>query len=81
MPLSNVFQAAFSRPMKRFLDQPVRELMEEVLADHGYASPGEVAVLEEALNEAQRQVAIQEAKILQLESRTQVLIQHLDDEA
>ena len=80
MPLSNVLQAALSRPMKRLLEQPVRELMEEVLLDHGYASPEEVSQLEGALSDAQRQVAIQEERILQLESKAEVLAQQLDNQ-
>lgn len=49
MPLSDVLVAALSRPAGRVVDTPVRAIVAEILASHGYASPAEVGALREEL--------------------------------
>ena len=50
MPLSDILVAALSRPAGRVVDVPVRAIVAEILADHGYASPAEVAALREEIS-------------------------------
>lgn len=49
MPLKDVLVAALSRPAARVVDAPVREIIEEVLRDHGYASPADLARIKDDL--------------------------------
>ena len=45
MPIRDILAAALSRPAGRVVDGPVRDIVNEILADHGYASPAELAAL------------------------------------
>lgn len=45
MPLRDVIAAALSRPAGKVVDGPVRDIINEILAERGYASPAEVAAL------------------------------------
>lgn len=45
MPIRDIIAAALSRPAGRVVDGPVRDIVNEILADHGYASPAELAAL------------------------------------
>ena len=45
MPLTDILAAALSRPAARVVEGPVRNIVNEVLQDHGYASPAEVQAL------------------------------------
>ena len=69
MPLADVVQAALSRPMARVLESPVRELMDRILQDHGYASPDQVRVLTRQLQAAEDRLLVQEERIQTLEDR------------
>ncbi|MFT4976960.1 MAG: hypothetical protein ACI8S6_002865 [Myxococcota bacterium] len=45
MPLRDVIAAALSRPAGKIVDGPVRDIINEILAERGYASPAEVGAL------------------------------------
>jgi 3-methyladenine DNA glycosylase/8-oxoguanine DNA glycosylase len=68
MPLTDVVQAALSRPVARALEGTLRELIEEVLQDHGYASPEETDRLRHALREAEDRLGEQSRRLESLES-------------
>ncbi len=67
MPLSDVVQAALSRPVSKLLDRTLREQLEEVLRDHAYASPEETERLRAALEEAEVRLREQSQRIEALE--------------
>lgn len=48
MPLSDFFASRLSRPAARVLDAPIRDIVQEVLRDSGYASPAEVQALRDS---------------------------------
>ena len=73
MPLTDVVQAALSRPVSRALEGTLRELIEEVLQDHGYASPEETDRLRRALQEAQDRLGEQSQRLESLESLAESL--------
>lgn len=45
MPIRDVIVAAISRPAGKVVDAPVRDIINEMLSERGYASPAEVAAL------------------------------------
>lgn len=47
MPLTDILSAALSRPAGRVVDGPVRDIVEEVLRDKGFAGPAELHRLQE----------------------------------
>lgn len=49
MPLSDVIAAALSRPAARVVDTPVRDILDEVLRERGYAGPAEVQQLRDEI--------------------------------
>ena len=73
MPLSDILAAALSRPAGRVVEGPVRNIVNEVLADHGYASPAEVAALRADIDRVRGQVAPLVARLDALEARQAAL--------
>ncbi len=78
MPLRDVIAAAISRPAGRIVEGPVRTIVNEVLADHGYASPAEVAALREEAQGLQGQLSGFSARIAELEQATAALQSSLE---
>ena len=78
MPLADVVQAALSRPVARVIEGPVRQLLDRILEDHGYATPDEVDTLSRQLREAEERLRLQEERIGALEGRAAGLEQQLD---
>lgn len=56
MALKDIVVAALSHPAGQVIDRPVRELVDEVLADRGYAAPDEVQALRDAAASLERMV-------------------------
>ena len=48
MALKDILVAALSHPAGQVIERPVREMVDEVLADRGYAAPDEVQALRDA---------------------------------
>lgn len=69
MPLKDVLVAALSRPAARVVDAPVREIIEEVLRDHGYASPADLARIKDDLAALGGKLAPLERKVGDLEGQ------------
>ena len=78
MPLSDVVAAALSRPLGHVVEVPVRELVEQVLRDKGFAAPDEVATVADEARELGRVVRALEARLAQAESEAQGLRERLD---
>ncbi|MEL6347287.1 MAG: hypothetical protein AAFV53_29495 [Myxococcota bacterium] len=69
MPLRDILKAALSGPAGKVVDAPVRDIVNEVLAERGYASPAEVAALREETDRLQAQVQKMQARLDALEKR------------
>jgi multidrug efflux pump subunit AcrA (membrane-fusion protein) len=63
MPLSDILAAALSRPAARVVEGPVRNIVNEVLQDHGYASPAEVQALRDQVASAGARLGKLEAQL------------------
>jgi hypothetical protein len=79
MPLTDIVKAAIAKPAGRVMDAPVREIVEEVLRDHGFVGPAEVHRLKEEIAKLSDRVLALEAKLTgseppsQLEARARAL--------
>ena len=62
MPLVDVLRAALSKPGK-VVEVPVRNLVDEILRDHGFAGPADVAKLRQEIAELQDRVAVLENRL------------------
>ena len=49
MPLTDILSAALSRPAGKVVDGPVRDIVDEVLRDKGFAGPAELRRLQDDL--------------------------------
>lgn len=67
MPLRDVIVAALSRPAGKVVDGPVRDIVHEILAERGYASPAEVAALREETDTLRVSMRALEARLDALE--------------
>lgn len=56
MALFGSFASRFARPAGKVLDAPIREIVHEVLREHGYASPAEVQALRDELRDLKTRV-------------------------
>lgn len=56
MALFGSFASRFARPAGKVLDAPIREIVHEVLREHGYASPAEVEALRDELRSLKARV-------------------------
>jgi polyhydroxyalkanoate synthesis regulator phasin len=81
MPLLDVLQAAVSRPVARVIDSPIREIMETILEDHGYARPEEVESLHRQLDQAESRLHAQAERIEALEHQARGLQAQLETSA
>jgi hypothetical protein len=63
MPLVDVLRAAFSKPAGKVVEVPVRELVDEILRDHGFAGPADVAKLRQELAELRERVSVLENQL------------------
>jgi len=63
MPLRDVIAAALSRPAGKVVDGPVRDIINEILAERGYASPAEVAALRDEADALRAQLAALQASV------------------
>jgi polyhydroxyalkanoate synthesis regulator phasin len=66
MPLLDVLRAALSRPAGRVVEAPVRDIVHEILRDHGFVGPAEVARLRGELAELKDRVTALEARLRDL---------------
>lgn len=73
MPVVDILSAALSGPAGRVVDGPVRNIVNEVLRDHGYASPAEVQALRDDLSTLRDQVAGLAAQVTALQSEAEAL--------
>ena len=63
MPLVDVLRAALSKPAGKVVEVPVRDLVEEILRDHGFVGPAEVAKLRQEIAELHDRVAVLENRL------------------
>jgi len=63
MPLVDVLRAALSKPAGRVVEAPVRDLVDEILRDHGFAGPADVAKLRQEIAELRDRVAVLENRL------------------
>jgi polyhydroxyalkanoate synthesis regulator phasin len=63
MPLVDVLRAALSKPAGKVVETPVRDLVDEILRDHGFAGPADVAKLRQEIAELQDRVAVLENRL------------------
>ncbi len=68
MPIRDILAAALSRPAGRIVDGPVRDIVNEILADHGYASPAELAALKADADGLRGRLGSMDARVAELES-------------
>jgi hypothetical protein len=66
MPIADIVRAALSRPAGRVVEGPVRELVEQVLADHGFARPAEIAKLKDEIASLRDRVGVLESRLRNL---------------
>ena len=69
MPLRDVLAAALSRPAGKVVDGPVRDIVNEILSERGYASPAEVAALRAEADTLRTQLQAVEARAEAIEAR------------
>ncbi len=65
MPIVDIVRAALSRPAGKVVETPVRKLVEEMLADHGFAGPAEIAKLKEEITSLRDRVSVLEGRLRQ----------------
>ena len=63
MPLVDVLRAALSKPAGKVVEVPVRDLVDEILRDHGFVGPADVAKLRQEIAELQDRVAVLENRL------------------
>jgi polyhydroxyalkanoate synthesis regulator phasin len=63
MPLVDVLRAALSKPAGKIVEVPVRNQVDEILRDHGFAGPADVAKLREEIAELRDRVAVLENRL------------------
>ncbi len=73
MALSDVFSSRLSRPAGRVLDAPIREIVHELLKEHGYASPAEVQAIRDEVKDMRTRMDGMEKRLADL--------QHLAEQA
>jgi hypothetical protein len=73
MPIRDIIAAALSRPAGRVVDGPGRDIVNEILADHGYASPAELAALKVDADSMRGRLSGVDARIAELESAAAAL--------
>lgn len=73
MSLTDLFASRLSRPAGRVLDAPIRDIVHEVLKEHGYASPAEVQALRDEVRDMRGRVDGMEKRLADL--------QHLAEQA
>lgn len=73
MALTDVFSSRLSRPAGRVLDAPIREIVHELLKEHGYASPAEVQALRDEVRDMRTRMDGMEKRLADL--------QHLAEQA
>lgn len=60
MPLVDVLRAALSKPAGKVVEVPVRDLVDEILRDHGFVGPAEVAKLRQEIAELRDRIEVLE---------------------
>ena len=73
MPIRDILAAALSRPAGRVVDGPVRDIVNEILADHGYASPAELAAVKAETDGLKSRLGGVDGKIAELEAAAAAL--------
>ena len=66
MALFDSFASRLSRPAGRMLDAPIRDIVHELLNEHGYASPAEVQALRDELRGLRGRVDGLDRKVTEL---------------
>lgn len=73
MPLRDVIAAALSRPAGKVVDGPVRDIINEILAERGYASPAEVAALRDEADALKAQLRALQGSVEDVQEQLAVL--------
>jgi hypothetical protein len=63
MPLVDVLRAAISKPAGKVVEVPVRDLVNEILRDHGFAGPADVAKLQQEIADLKARVEVLESRL------------------
>ena len=77
MPLRDVITAALSRPAGKVVDGPVRDIINEILAERGYASPAEVAALRDEADALRTQLGALQSTVQGIQTQLETLQQEL----
>jgi hypothetical protein len=77
MPLRDVITAALSRPAGKVVDGPVRDIINEILAERGYASPAEVAALRDEADALRTQLGTLQGTVQDIQTQLATLQQEL----
>ncbi|MDP2312547.1 MAG: hypothetical protein Q8P41_06545, partial [Pseudomonadota bacterium] len=56
MAIRDLFTSRLAGPAGRVLDAPIRDIVHEILREHGYASPAEVQALRDELRDLRARV-------------------------
>ena len=81
MPIVDILSAALSGPAGRLVEGPVRTIVNEVLQDHGYASPAELQALRDDLRSLSDLVQKLSAELDRLRDEAAALRQRAADVA
>lgn len=77
MPLRDVITAALSRPAGKVVDGPVRDIINEILAERGYASPAEVAALRDEADALRTQLGALQGSVQDIQAQLVTLQQEI----
>lgn len=66
MSLTDLFASRLSRPAGKVLDAPIRDIVHEILKEHGYASPAEVQALRDEVRDMRGRVDGMEKRLADL---------------
>lgn len=67
MSIRDIIVSAVSRPAGRFVERPVRQIIDEVLGERGYAAPAEVQALRDRVAELEDLLGRLEARLAEAE--------------
>lgn len=73
MPLTDILSAALSRPAGKVVDGPVRDIVDEVLRDKGFAGPAELRRLQDDLATMRKDLGALTARVATTEGEAAAL--------